>query len=332
MRIITSIDQIQTPQKGSVLAIGNFDGLHIGHQVIISTAKKLAIDNDLPLFVMTFDPAPVKVLRPELAPRILTPSNVKAPLIEKLAVDQCIIVQTDAEFLSQEAEEFVENIAVKKLKVKHIVEGETFAFGRKRRGSLENLKVLGEKYDFQAHKVPSQTQVLEENCPAIAVSSTFIRQQITACEFVQVKQCLGRFYELPGFVVRGFGRGHKIGFPTANLQLYDEDQLIPANGVYAGTVRMGETVEAAIASDEIHPAAISIGECQTFTDGQWQIEAHLLDVDLPQDALYGKHMLVGLVQHMRRQEKYNSAEELIAAIDNDCKQVRLALINKGVDA
>lgn len=332
MNIITDLNQITPSDTGSVLAIGNFDGVHIGHQAIIAYAKDLAKKNNLPLVVLTFDPAPVKILRPELAPRILTPIQVKTFLLEKQGIDQLIVVPTDKSFLSQSPDEFIENIAIKKLKARHIVEGENFAFGRHRCGTTEVLQQLGDRFGFEAHIVPPRTLKLENLADPLVVSSTFIRQQISACDFSQVRQCLGRFYDIPGRIVRGHGRGHKIGFPTANLQLLDSDQLISLDGVYAGYVRLGDTIDQACRSEQYHPAAVSIGSCETFVDGQWQIEAHLLDYEAPVDSLYDQHLLLSLVERTRQQEKYDSLDQLVRAIDNDCKQIRLTLLSKGIDS
>ena len=329
MERYTSLTDISPPKQGTVLAIGNFDGVHVGHQAIIAKARELARQNALPLWAMTFDPAPVKILRPELAPRILTPIQVKSCLLEQQGIDALIVIQTDREFLAQEAADFVEKIAVERLAVKHIVEGESFSFGRRRQGSMSILQEMGRQHGFQAHLVPSQKLKLPNHATPIVVSSTFIRQQISQGQFGEVKQCLGRFYDIAGQVVRGQGRGHRIGFPTANLRLYDHGQLIPTDGVYAGYVRLGESAHALSQSHTYYPAALSIGDCETFADGQWQIEAHLLDFQAEQEALYGRQMSIALVERIRRQEKYDSAEALIEAIENDCRKVRLALLSKG---
>ncbi len=327
MEIITRLKAGKITPAGSVLAIGNFDGVHIGHQAIIRQARALADENELPLVVMTFHPAPVKVLRPELAPRILTPIEVKQRILEERGIDTLIIVPTDKAFLAQEPDDFVREIVVGRLAARHVVEGGTFGFGRRRAGSMESLEVLGQRYGFTTHQTASQTREIEGFADPVAVSSTFIRQQIGECEFAQVRQCLGRFYELPGQVGPAKGRGHKIGFPTANLRLFSDDQLVPPDGVYAGYVRLGDDLDTACQSEDYLPAAISIGECETFVDGQWQIEAHLLDFEANRDALYEKHMLIALVARIRQQEKFDSAEALVTAIGNDCQQVRLTLLD-----
>jgi riboflavin kinase/FMN adenylyltransferase len=330
MKIITDLNKTTLPSDGSVLAIGNFDGIHRGHQAIIATARDLARKNNLPLIVMIFDPAPVKVLRPELAPRILTPTIFKTFLLEDQGIDQLIVVPTDKAFLAQSPDEFIENLAVNKLRATHIVEGENFAFGRHRQGTTEVLQELGARFGFEAHIVGPQTLKLDNLPEPIVVSSTFIRQQISACEFSQVRECLGRFYDIPGRIVRGQGRGHKIGFPTANLELLDPDQLVPLDGVFAGYVRLGDSFDEAGRSDEYYAGAISIGSCETFVDGHWQIEAHLLDLEAPVDSLYDKHLLISFVQRIRQQEKYDSLDALVRAINADCKQIRLTLLNTDI--
>ena len=331
MKTFTSLSEFDKPKNGCVLAIGNFDGIHIGHQSIIARAGELAGQYRLPLVGMTFDPAAIKVLRPELAPRILTPSNVKSCLLEALGLDQLIVIQTTCDFLAQSPGEFIEHIMVNRLNAIHLVEGESFAFGHRRQGSVEMLGELAKRFGFEVHLVPSKSLVPDDRSGPVVVSSTFIRQQITACRFDQVRRCLGRFYEIAGRVVPGHGRGHKIGFPTANLRLYAPDQLVPPDGVYGAYVRVGDSTQQVCGSPRSIPAAVSIGSCETFSDGNWQIEAHLLDFDAPLDSLYDKHMFIAIVDRIRQQEKFKSAEDLIDAITDDCRKVRLALLSQGTD-
>ena len=328
MKIIESLDQLNNlGGGGSVLAIGHFDGVHVGHQAIMRQGRALADQHHLPFCVMTFDPAPVKVLRPELAPRILTPTKLKQRLLGDLGVDTLIVIPTSAEFLAQEPEDFVREVVVGRLHARHIVEGGTFGFGRRRSGSVQTLTELGAEHGFAVHSVTSASLELEGFDEPVAVSSTFVRQEIAECNFGTVRECLGRYYELPGTVTAAAGRGHRIGFPTANLQLYNDDQLVPQDGVYAGYVRLGRDLHETWASRDYRPAAISIGSCETFADGQWQIEAHILDYEADKDALYEQHLLMGLVRRTRAQTKFDSAEELIARIKRDCEEVRLALLS-----
>jgi len=325
MKIFTSLDNFPSPPDGCVVTVGNFDGVHRGHQDIFARARSLAQENSLPLIGITFDPSAAKVLRPDNAPRILTPLEIKTQLLAQQGLDQLIVVKTTRKFLDLSPAQFVENILLKRLALRHIVEGPTFGFGNRRLGTTFSLEELATRFGFQAHMVSAFTIILDERKPPTALSSTLLRHLVRDSLFPKVKQCLGRDYELAGRVCTGLGRGRELGFPTANLEPYNPDQLVPQDGVYAGFARLGENFEDAWKQEKKYPAAISIGRGETFSDGLWQIEAHLLDYEANPPSLLRHHIIITLIERLRPQKKFNSNGELIQAIENDCQTIRQTL-------
>ena len=339
--------------------IGNFDGVHLGHQAIFAQARQIAQARRLPLVAMTFDPAPVRILRPDKAPRLLTPMEIKIPLLREQGLDHLLIIKPDPAFLELSPEVFTRQILVEKLGVRHVVEGPSFNFGRKGAGGIISLQELAYKMGFQAHLVSSRLITLGQEGP-LAVSSTLIRRLITHNRFDDARECLGRYHGLAGKIVRGKGAGRGLGFPTANLELYHPQQLFPADGVYAGFAWLAESGEAlqskiqnlkskfsewqsenapaenaetARVLSQPYLAAISIGPCQTFAGAAWQIEAHLWRRDGQGGRhgdlgdLYGRHLLLGLVEHLRGQVKFADLAELSRAMEQDCRRVEEILIN-----
>jgi len=329
MKIHQSFNEIIKPENGCVLAIGNFDGVHLGHQRIISTARTLANKHNLPLFALTFYPAPIKILRPELSPRIITPIETKVHYLKNHGIDELMVVQTNKTFLQIEAEDFVKDIIAGVFNARHIVEGESFNFGKKRKGSLESLKQLGKTFNFEAHQPDAKTITAAHLDDPITISSTYIRQQIANGEFIDTEKCLGRHYNICGTVVTGHKRGRTIGFPTANLHTYHQEQLICRDGVYAGWATIGDTVAEMLTTKQRYMSAISIGEAATFDDAKWQLEAHLIDFKGDNDCLYGKHLSLSMIKRIRRLEKFNDVDTLIKQISLDCETTTSLLSSKG---
>ena len=330
MRIFESITDYTAQAGPAVITIGNFDGVHVGHQSIMAHARELANAESLPLLGVTFNPSAVKILRPELVSHILTPRPLKIRLLAQQGLDSLLIITPDSDFLKLSPEQFVREILIDKLRVRHIVEGQTFNFGRHRKGTMLTLQKFGGKMGFQAHMVSARKIELPD-VGSVAVSSTLTRQQVRAGRMLNTRSCLGRSYTLLGKVVPGRHIGREIGFPTANLELDELDQLVPDDGVYAGYARLGDSLELAWDSPHRLPAAISIGRCETFDNGRWQIEAFLLDYKGPTDSLYNKNILLSLVQRVRPQQKFENAQELSAEISNDCQRVREIIAKNGVD-
>jgi len=328
MEVYKSWKNFSRPENGCVLTVGNFDGVHLGHRAIIQYGHRISAQESLPLIGMTFEPAPVRILHPEKAPAILSPLDIKIKLLSGQKLDQLIVVETTREFLALDPEEFIKQILQEKLGLRHIVEGETFNFGRRRSGTMMNLMETAEEFGFQAHLVPAQCVELDQ-VDTINVSSTLIREQITRGEMDSARKCLGHKYMLAGKVVRGKAKGRELGFPTVNLELADNKQLICPDAVYAGYAQMGENIDRAWSSAKRYIAAISIGGCETFSDGCWKIEAHLLDYPADGISLYGQSVILSPVKKIRVQKKFRSPELLAAAIEKDCQEVRKILTRDG---
>ncbi|MBN1766031.1 MAG: riboflavin biosynthesis protein RibF [Sedimentisphaerales bacterium] len=323
MKIYSSdtLTDFPTPSKGSVVTIGNFDGVHLGHQAIINLARKIAQDNKLPLIGMTFEPSPERFLRPKRAPGILTPLDIKIKLLEQQDLDHLIIIKVTKEFLDQEPHEFVEKILVNGLNVKHIIEGQTFNFGARGSGSMVTLKDLTKKYSIESHMLSSVTAALDKPTQT-AFSSSLIRSYVSTSQFDNIRTCLGRDYMVAGQVVSGKGRGRKLGYPTANLELYDKLQLVPEDGVFAGYAQLGNDFHEAWDQNTKIPSAISIGRCITFPDGNWQVEAYLMDHKVNKIDFLGKHILLSLVERIRPQQHFTSAQALAQTIKSDCQTIK----------
>ena len=332
MKLYNSVEEFPTPADGCVLAIGNFDGLHLGHQAVIDRGRQLANDRSLPLVAVTFDPSAVQLLRPERAPRVLTPQEIKIRLFEELGLDYLVIIKTTMEFLSLTPAEFVERILVNKFSVRDVVEGQTFNFGHRRTGTMVSLKQLADQYGFQSHLVSARKIVFKNDTTPVALNSTLVRQLVSTGKMDRVRKCLGRDYMLAGRVVSGHGRGAQLGFPTVNLELYESRQISPEEGVFAGYARLGKSADQAWGKKRPIPTAISIGRCETFSERTWQIEAHLLDYKPRATPLHGQHLLLSLSEKIRPQQRFDSSEALTEAITKDCIAVRRVLKIAGQEA
>ena len=215
MKIYNGLDAFDKPNEGCVLTIGNFDGVHLGHQAILKRAFQLARSESLALVGMTFDPSATKVLRPDRSPRVLTPMPIKIRLLEEQKLDALIVIEPTMEFLSLTPPEFIEQIVVERIGARHVVEGQTFNFGQRRRGTIISLRALGEQFGFKTHLVPACTMAVDDGA-SVAVSSTLVRQAVLTSQFAKAKQFLGRAYAIGGEVVAGRGQGsdwcRRMGF------------------------------------------------------------------------------------------------------------------------
>ena len=295
MDIWNGISGLRKLRAGSVLSIGNFDGLHLGHQKILETARTLRGANaGSRLAAVTFEPHPLTVLRPQLAPPRLTTPAEKQAMLQSVGVDDYVILPPTREVLDLEAEAFW---AILRDEVKPIalVEGGSFNFGKNRRGSIERLKEWSAGTGIELHLVDSVTVTLQDMSP-VDVSSSLIRWLIAYGRMRDAAICLGRPYALQGEVIHGNHRGRTIGVPTANLRC--EDVLIPTDGVYAGRCAI---------DGRAFPAAVSIGTNPTFQDQRRQVEAHLIGFD---GDLYGRSIRVDLLDWLRDQWKYPGIEPL----------------------
>ena len=319
----SDLSQLAKIKKGCVLTIGNFDGVHLGHQEIINAARKLADQRHSELVLMTFEPHPVAILYPEKAPGVLTPIVLKKHLLSQFGVDCLVILESSYRILNLSPESFIDEFLLKSGQPDVVVEGEDFNFGYGRSGDVKILKELGQKFSFKIVIVPGKEIKLADEQNA-RVSSTLIRHLLHKGKVADAAKALGRYYRLSGQTTLGKGKGRKLGFPTANID--PVNQIIPAEGVYAGFVEIADTEEQLCESKSKLPAAFSIGRAKTFiSDHPLLVEAHILGQD-PGD-LYSKHLAMDFVDFIRHQQKFTSPQQLSAQIEKDCEKTKHILQN-----
>jgi riboflavin kinase/FMN adenylyltransferase len=324
MKIIENISELNAIPKGCSLTIGNFDGLHIGHAKILSTARQLADKRKTRLAVMTFDPHPVAVLHPEMAPERLATALYKLHLLEKNGSDFVFLVKDRPQFLNLSPKDFIEQFLCRALKPAVVIEGDNFQFGKNRSGDIHTLTNLGAEFGFEVISVPSASVSLSSGAD-VKISSTIIRNLLSKGSVADAALCLGRPYKLIGKIVPGKGKGRTLGFPTANLALIS--QLIPALGVYAATAQIAEHQQETFISEQKIPAAISIGTSQTFgPKNPLLVEAHLLEENVP--VLTGRWIALDFIDRIRDQKKFDSEKELAEYIAADCQKISQILTQK----
>jgi riboflavin kinase/FMN adenylyltransferase len=311
MEILRSIPELSRLPGPLFLAIGVFDGVHLGHQAVISTSAEHArAANGTPV-VVTFDPHPEKILRPEKAPHLLTATPHKIALIRALGVRHLLIIPFNKHFAATEPEDFGQQLVEHSKPLREICVGHEWSFGRNRRGSLELLKKLGEQFNFNVVGIPPVTVSGE------LVSSTTIRRSIEAADLQKAAAMLGREYTILGTVVRGDDLGKKIGFPTANLSAHSEQ--FPPNGVYLAEAMLDGVV---------YPGVVNLGYRPTVSRGKSDrvLEIHLLDFDRD---IYGKDLELRFMRHLRPEKKFENVDALVRQIERDVQQAReLAACNR----
>jgi riboflavin kinase/FMN adenylyltransferase len=305
MKLINSLEDIKSPFPYAVITVGNFDGVHLGHQTLLKQVKESAKGISGTSIVFTFEPHPVAILKKQKIP-LITPFERKIELIAHLGIDVIICPPFTREFSKISATEFVENILIEKIGMKEIIVGHDYAFGRGREGNIELLKELGNELDFRVH-VLGPVSVAN-----MVVSSTRVRELITEGELEKVKFLLNRYYQVSGEVIAGHDRGGRLlGFPTANLRLVNE--VFPKNGVYAVEV---------IYSDKIYKGVANIGFKPTFGSDALSVETHILDFN---HNIYGKKIRLNFVKRLREEKKFPSIEALATQIKKDVKEARKIL-------
>jgi riboflavin kinase/FMN adenylyltransferase len=323
MKTIESISKPGNISEGGVLTIGNFDGVHIGHQAILFKAKQIAEQKQTEIIVMTFQPHPLSVLNPQKAPGTLTPFLLKERLLAKLGVGTLFTAKSEPEILELSAENFVERFILKGIRPSAIVEGEDFNFGRKRTGSVHTLQKLVEVKGIEVVIVEAEKAKLADG-RTVEVSSTVIREMITKGKVGDAAILLGRPYCLIGKIIPGRGKGKQLGFPTLNLK--KPEQIIPAEGVYAGLVEIGDGEEQVCSTKQKIPAAFSIGRTTTYGANQSLLtEAHLLVENAEQ--FKGKWMAMGFIERIRGQQKFETEKALAEQIGKDCRKAQQILCN-----
>ncbi len=303
MSPLRDVRDFRPPSQGVVLLIGNFDGVHRGHRGLLRLARGFADPHDRPVVVLTFEPHPMRILRPEQAPPRLTMALERAALLRAGGVDTVIALATDRTLLGLSAEQFVEQYVLP-CRPRQIVEGPTFRFGRGRSGSAETLVRLLGPHDCAVHV--AEEAHTEEGLP---INSTAVRAALRDGAVEQAADLLGRVYRITGRVGHGEGRGSPLGFPTANLA--DVTHLPPGHGVYAGVAQTE--------AGGWYPAAINVGPQPTFAGGQSRIEAHLLDFD---GDLRGQTLGLYFARCLRGQVRFESVEALQAQLREDVAATR----------
>jgi riboflavin kinase/FMN adenylyltransferase len=291
---------------GAVLSIGNFDGIHLGHRRLLDMAEAVrAKSGSGKIAVVTFEPHPLTVLRPELAPPRLTPPAVKQGLLEAAGVDEYVILPPKPEVLGLTAEAFWA-ILRDEVRPTHLIEGRSFTFGKGRGGTIDRLREWSSASRIELDVVDAVTVPLLD-LSVVDVSSSLIRWLLAHGRVRDAAICLGRPYAMHGPVIEGFKRGRTIGVPTANLKV--DDQLVPADGVYAGRCTI---------ANKPYAAAVSIGSLPTFEQRRHQIEAHLIGFD---GDLYGQAIHVELIDWVREQRKYAGLDALKEQIARDLREI-----------
>jgi riboflavin kinase/FMN adenylyltransferase len=304
MQILRSIPELSRLPGPLFLAIGVFDGVHRGHQAVISTSAQHAQSGNGTPVVVTFDPHPMKVLRPRNAPHLLTATQHKIALIRDLDVRHLLVINFNKQFAATEPEDFVRELVTHSKPLREICVGHEWSFGKGRRGNLNLLQKLGAQFDFAVIGIPP-VKVNGE-----VVSSTAIRQAVQSGDLARAAQMLGREYAILGTVVGGDRLGKKIGFPTANLSAHSEQ--FPPNGVYFAQATLDGVV---------YPGVINLGVRPTVHSGKPErvLEIHLLDFDRD---IYGKDIEVRFLKYLRPEQKFENVHALAQQIEIDVQQAR----------
>jgi riboflavin kinase/FMN adenylyltransferase len=297
MIVAKNIEELTGIIGGACATIGNFDGVHMGHRRLITRVNDRAQAKNLIGMVVTFDPHPLTVVGSGKRPPFITSMGRKLELIETLGPHLTVVLPFSKKLAALEPEDFVREYLVQGLRLKELVIGYDYAFGKGRKGNFELLRALGDKYGFRVEQLDP---VIIDGA---VVSSTRIRDMIQAGDVWNVKPLLGRFHELEGTVVHGHSRGKNLGFPTANLQ--PEVDLLPKTGVYAVWVTTPEGLV---------PGVANIGLNPTFGDNALAVEAHLFDFS---GDLYERPLRLHLVQRLRSERKFDTIDALVSRIRED---------------
>lgn len=298
MKIFHSINSFQTNKK-TIITLGTFDGVHIGHQKIIEKLILSAKTSNCVSLVLTFFPHPRMVLQDQSEIQLLNTIEERTALLEKTGLDSLIIHPFDKAFSRLTAEEFVKNVLVDQLNIQKIVIGHDHRFGRNRTANIDDLIEFGEKYGFEVEQISAQ------EIEAISVSSTKIRSALVAGNINLANQYLGYPYILTGVVKKGKQLGRTIGFPTANLKIEENYKLIPQKGVY---------IVSSILNEETVYGMMNIGVNPTVGGESISIEIYFLDFN---DDIYDHKIQVSLLQHIRSEEKFGSIDLLKAQLEKD---------------
>ena len=308
MEIYTQIKQNIFP-KGSSVALGVFDGVHLGHIEIIKNAVDFAKKNSLTSVVATFSNHPHSEITGQ-APKLLSTFEDRSALIKNLGIEAVLALEFDSKLRHMSAQDYFTKVLVDSLNAKYISVGYDHKFGFNQEGTTDKLKEWGNKFGIKVH-VNSPVNIHDE-----PVSSTRIRKNLSAGQVKSASLLLGRYYSIHGKITQGLKRGTELGFPTANIMI-PSGLITPTTGVYAGFTTLGEKKKL--------PCVINIGYCPTFKEShsELKVEAHILD--FPFKELYNQNIKIEFVERLRDEEKFSSKEELIKQIKKDCEVGRKIL-------
>ena len=307
MPIIYGLDAIAKPFRNAVISIGNFDGVHLGHQTLFRELIKQAVANRGETVIVTFEPHPLAVLKPEIAPPIISPLGRKTELILSYGIDYVLVIPFTREFAAVRAADFVRAILYETLGMRKMIVGYDYCFGRDREGNIEMLRTMGKDLRFSVEVLSAVHR------GDTLVSSTMIRNLLKEGNVARVNELLARPFQLQGKIVEGRKIGaHLLGFPTANLDTANMG-MIPARGVYA--------VEAILGKDSF-AGVCNVGFNPTFGESILTVEAHILDFH---KNIYGENLRLNFIQRLRDEKKFSGVEALARQIEKDAHQARTIL-------
>ncbi len=306
MKVIDGIENIKANFPYPVLTIGNFDGVHLGHQAIFKMRAERAKKKNGTSIVFTFEPHPLRIIAPERAPKLLTPFKDKVALIKNSGIDVIICVNFTKDFAHIKADDFVKNFLSKTIGAKEIFIGSNYRFGKNRKGSPELLKKLGKECGFKL------TIIDEIELNKVTLSSSKIRTLIAKGRIEEASVFLGRHYSVIGIVIEGAKRGKNLlNIPTANIATFNE--LLPKDGVYAVTVDL---------DGKLYGGAANIGSNPTFKDKKFSFEVHIFELD---GKLVGKTLRVNFIKRIRDEIKFSKIEELAMQMRKDIEEIKQIL-------
>jgi len=308
MRLIRNLEAIPDAARGSLLALGNFDGLHHGHQEVLRAAANLAQRHNAPLGVMSFEPHPRRLFNPSLPTLRLLPLSEKLHMLRECGVDNLFLMRFNRPFAAITAPEFVEGVLVSKLAIRGLVTGDNFIFGHQRSGNADYLRAQSQKHGFDYSPL---APVMKQGAPC---SSTRVREALGSGNMALAAQLLGRPYALSGRIIHGDKRGRELGFPTANLR--PGSLFLPAYGVYAVTLH-GETLPAPL------PGVANLGIRPMYALPRPLLETYCFDTTID---LYGQQVRVELHHYLRGEQRFDSTDALIAQMKQDEAQARQWLV------
>jgi len=315
MKIFRSLEEVPTNFGPTIVSVGNFDGVHCGHQHVLREVVQRAGESGSKAIAVTFEPHPLRILRPDVMPRLITPLKQKETLLAETGLDALLEIPFTRDFSMTTAEDFARNILAGKLHAKEVHEGDNFHFGHKAQGTTASLKELGRQFGFDVRTYPVMM------ARGLQVSSSQVRALLTAGNVSMARRLLGRVFSITGAPGRGRGYGHKYTVPTINLSRYDD--LVPGDGVYFTRTRV---------DNETFTSVTNVGLRPTFGDESFAIETHLLDFH-PLDVTAQTEVEISFLKWRRPEIKFPSIEALKEQIGKDVKRAQryFGLIEKVAD-